>query len=407
MQIGTTGKATAVGACIESVWGQPPLTVVSGAANAIGITGTNPHRFAKMEPSGGIAAESTIEVPSDELDGGYQATRGYQLDKKYNGDFSLKIDPENLYLFLLALLGRDVQTNLIAAGSNGGIPVNSHVMKFGANAPSLTIEEIFSNQMGRVTSGVFAQSIDLTMTQNKPITGKVSIYGKHQIPNHYPNSAGVDTAYLYDQTQRVIPAIMGGDGTKTWARTAAPTYVDVATGPLVFASMVAGTQGGQFANAFVTIAGTAYAMSITEVTLTLTRDITMHQVGGSGFDIGDCVGNAFTVTGKVTALFKDYSPVLANLAAQQIGLNWQFVGPNIGPSTTPYSIEAYIPRAKMMKAPLPLTAKELMIASEFTTYLDPSVNSLIVATLINTFDNSTLAGLVSSTPGGLGGWLAA
>jgi Phage tail tube protein len=405
--VGTSGKATAVGACIESVWGQTPLTVVAGAANTIGIPATNPHRFARMEPSGGIAAEATVEVPTDELDGGYQATRGYITDKKYNGDFSLKVDPENLYLFLLALLGRDMQTNLVAAGSNGGIPVNKHVLKFGKNAPSLTFEEIFANGMGRVTPGSFVQVIELTETQNKPITAKISLYGKHQVPNFYPNAAGVNTAYTYGATQQVIPAQVGGDGTKTWAPTAVPTYVDVLTGPLVFGSMGLGNQGGQFANSFVTLAGVAYPMSILEVTTTMTREIAMHQVGGSGLDPGDCVGNVFTVTGKINALFKDYNSVLAHLGSQDIGMNWQFVGPAIGGSGVNYSKETFVSRAKLTKAPLPLSAKELMINSEFSAYLDPTVGSLIVQTLINTFDNTSLAGLASSNPGGLGGWVAA
>src|SRR5579863_9611889 len=116
------------------------------------------------------------------------------------------------------------------------------------HAPSFSVEEdLGDHTTGRLSAGVVVSRLDLEF--GDILTAKSTLYAHRQIPNSYPNAAGVKTQYGFGSAPSLLPSQMGGDGMKLIQATAAPVYVDVATGmngdgPLPFGSMANGTQTG-------------------------------------------------------------------------------------------------------------------------------------------------------------------
>lgn len=404
-----SGIGTAVGTAIESVWGNPPLSA-AGVPRQIGNT-TNPHRFCVVQPTGGIPQKATINVPHNELDGTNMPVRSQIVEKVYQGDFSLLADSENLYNFMLALMGRDVQTILLPAVSNSGTPVIKHVMKIGARAPSLTVEEQFNDGSGRLATGCNVSRGEFTF--GPEVTAKFTMQGRRSIPNDYLNATNVKTFYPFTATGSVIPAQMGGDGTLQLASTAVPTYVDVqqgnsGNGPFVWAGLRFGSVAA-FSTAFLTIDGVAAptAQPIKGSTMSIDRQLTYEMLAGSEYDVGSVCSHEVTLGGKLNFLYTDATLSAKHLAHSTFGLNFSFQGIQIGTSGINYSLEVYIPSFSLINAPIQLTDKELMITCDLDAILNRAIGSLAVITLVNTFDNTTLGGTVASNPSGLGGWLNA
>lgn len=399
MPIAQSGIPSAVGLCIEEAWGTVPITVSSGYANVIGKT-TCPHRFCIVNPGGSNAPTADRVKPHDEIDGSFSLKRNFITGKQYPFSFEVKADPEVLYYPCLGIFGRDIQT-LVETG------VYDHVFRQGNYRPSFSLETILGDgTYGQVTSGCLFERLEIDLAAT--VGARFSGYGKHHTPNAYFES-GALTAYDFGSAQNVIPTAMGGNTFKTFARTAAPTYVDVASaalgdGPLVFASMAYGRIGGLFASAFVTVDGVAKDIDLLEGSnITLEKNLDRRLTGGSGYDMGACIGNQFVVTGRLNLLFRDNTFEQAMLKDLKIGLNLKLVGASIGASSF-YEFEIYVPQFRLDAGAPSIPGGALLLDLPFTAQQDAVLGYDVQFRLRNTFDNSTLAGTYASTPGGLGGW---
>lgn len=411
MGVPKSGRATAVGMTIETVFGQAPITLATGSNYNIGIAGTNPERFWKINASKGFTLKPTIKPQDKEIDGDFDVHRILLLDKMYDGDFAFLVDPENLYYPLLALLGVDAQTTLHAADTSHSPAAFAHAFQPNKNrgyVPSLTIEEIFGDHVyGRVETGCVVQKIDFTFGED--ITATMSLYAAHQVPNNYP-LAGVRTNFDYGSAMNTIPPQLGGDGTKTWNATPTPTYVDVSeptdgNGPLVFAAITFGSQGGQFASNFLTVDGTGIPVDIVRGnTLSIQRVISRVPVAGTDYDVATFIAHEWTVSGKMDLLFLDNTIPLAVMRKATCGLNFKVVGPPIGTSGYNYQFEVYIPNFNFLEGNLEIPASEMMTGGNFYAKQDPIAGYSVLLTLQNTVTNASLAGTAGSSPGGLGGW---
>lgn len=395
-----TGITSAIGMALESVWRTAPITVASGNANTIGKANSNPHRFFTTEPGGGLIGRSTIVTPDNEIDGSVELERTIKVASSYDGTISFKCDGENLFYPLLGLFGKDVQTNIASS------PVNITKNVFTPNKyfPSFTTEEIFGDATyGRVSTGVVLQSLELTFGQI--LMGRMSLLPYRQIPNNYKNGSNVDTDYLFDNTQRLIPNQMGGNGTKTWARTASPTYIDVQqeqtnylyqNGPFVFANMLFGLAGGNFASAYITIDDVAQpnAKILQGFTINGSRRVDASMVAGSGYDPGACTGSQVMFGGNLNILFEDLSFQLAQLKHSKIGINFQIVGVIPGGGTNAYLIDVYMPNCRFTSVDGPSIADgPIIVGGAYRARRDPSLGYSCQITLQNTFDPTQLGGL--------------
>lgn len=400
MPVPQSGIPSAVGLCLESTWGVPPTTATSGNARAIGIVNTNPHRFFVVDPGGGFPPRPEVVTPHDEIDGDIELKRTMLTSKSYSGGFSLKADPEALYYILLGIFGKDVQTTLESG-------VYKHVFTKNVYVPSFTLEEIFGDQTyGRVSSGIHIDRVELDFA--RILTARFNAYAQHQIPNTYLES-GVQTDYDFTSGQLVMPTIMGGNGVKTWARTASPGYIDVAqgnngTGPLVFAGAGYGSEAA-FSASYVQIDNVNYGISLLEgSSLTIDRTIDRRMTGGSGHDIGACVGNQLVVSGNLNALFTDNYIPRAALRHSKVGINLKFSGIAVGLSNV-YSLEVYLPHVKLSDTGPDIPGGTIMLNSRFTAKQSASEGYSVKVTLVNTFTNASLSGNAPNA-GGLGGWSA-
>ena len=421
-----SGRSTAVGFCLESAWRTVPLTNASGNNYNVGIASTNPHRFMILDPSRGFPVKPQFNAAKKELDGDFEVRRNILEAKAYDGEFTMKFDSENLYFMLLGLFGKDVQTQVAFSSSGASNSVFQHVLTPNSARgyqPSFTIEEIFGDgTTGRLTSGCIVQKVVFTFGLTGTVTG--SIYGYRQIPNNYPNSLNSYTDYNFTSSFAVLPTQMGGDGTKQIARTASPTYVDVAeptvgggnlgNGPMAWGAALNGTAGGAYATNFLTIDGSGVAVEILPgSTISIERVIERFQPAGSGFDMGATAGHEWDVTGKLDILFQDNTVPLAVMRKSNLGLNFKFQGPQIGTTGFYYTTEFYIPRFNLEDGGVELPATAIMTGGTFQGKKDLSgiagvsaLNSSIRMVLTNTVDNTNLAGTAGSTgaAGGLGGW---
>jgi hypothetical protein len=410
---GQSGIPSAMGRCIESLWRTAPITVVSGAENSLGIAATNPLRF-KVIDGGGIDPDLDIMEPIDEIDGYVELGRTILGAKAYPGSVAYKGDGENLYDTLLAIFGRDVQTQVAGATSTSITPVYKHVFTPAVYAPSWAFEEQFGDRNnGRVTTGVLTNSVELDF--GRVLTVREGLVGYRQIPNLYPNGSGVDTQYDFTSSTSLIPVQLGGDGTKTWKRTVTPTYVDVAqlnngNGPFVFGGLTFGNESG-FSAAFIKIDDVAYSAAklLEGMNISVARRIDSFQVGGAVYDPGACVGNSVRVGGNLSLLYADNTLAKALTKFSKISLNFIINGIYIGSSAVKYSIEVYIPNAKFRQAPTSIGSGAIMTGGAFVAQRDPTLGYSIKVSLVNTFTNASLAGAAGSTgaAGGLGGWLNA
>lgn len=401
--VAQSGIPSAVGLCLESQWGQVPLTAGTPPLNTIGITGTNPHRFCIVEPGGGFAPQPEVIAPHDEIDGNLELGRTILDAKAYPGSFSVKADAENLYYLLLGLFGKDIQS--------GGGGVFTHVFTPGIYVPSFTVEEIFGDKTyGRVTSGVHVERLELDIA--KILAARWSGYGMHQVPNSYQESAG-ETQYDFGSQSAVIPTAMGGDGTKAWIRTASPTYIDVAAapgsgegnGPFVFAGMGYGGQSG-FGGNFLKVDDSGTYIDILEGSmLTIERAIDRRMVGGSGYDIGACIGNQIVVSGRLNCLFRDSTFPKASLKHSKVALNLAIQGSLISGGSY-YTLDIYLPDMRFTRTGPDIPGAAMMINGEFVCRYNATLGASVQIKLKNTFDHTSLAGNAPSA-GGLGGWSAA
>lgn len=413
-----SGLPTSVGLCLESSFRVPPITLLSGSNYAIGITGTNPHRFWVVEPGGGIEGTPTVEHPEDEIDGSIMPVRTILTGKEYNGSFTWKADPENLYYPLLGILGKDVQTILNASGSNNTAQVSNHVFTPNIFAPSFTSEEEFGDHnYGRVSSGVVIPEFSLDFSAI--VTATASFYGHRQVPNVYPASSGADTEYDFTSAGTdLIPDQMGGNGTKTWQRTASPTYVDVAqgangNGPLVHGGITFGSVGGNFASAYLTYTAndgtvTPYtgAQILPGLNIRWSRKVDSQMIFGSGFDKGAVTGSQLVCGGRISLLFSDTTILKRVMGHATWGLNFKVRGNKIGSTTQCYTLEVYLPHLTLLNVPVNIPDGPIIINSDFVATKDPSLGYHSKVTLINTVDNTSLGGGASTNgaAGGLGGW---
>lgn len=406
MGVPQSGRSSAVGLAIESVYGNAPITVVSGSNYNIGILSTNPLRFFIVEPGGGFPVKPTKVIGDAEIDGDFEVHRTTLTEKLYDGKDTFKLDPENAYYPLLGMLGRDVETTL-AAGAY------QHVMyhSFPGYQPSFTMEEQFGDATsGRLSSGICVAALNINHAAI--LTGDMTLYAKRQIPNTYPAAANVDTAYDFTNQYGLLPSQLGGDHTKMVKLTPVPSYVDVAegncgNGPLVFANAVNGSASG-FSNTFITINDVAYPAKITPGwTIDFARGIERFMTGGSGYDADTPVASGFKASGKMEVLFTENTFPANTLANCKFGINMKFIGPQIGSTGFYYSYEIYCPRVKFLDSNVARDDKAIFTGGAFQCEKDASLGYSARVTLVNSFTHASLAGQHSSYIGGLGGWTAA
>jgi hypothetical protein len=398
-----SGRQSVVGLAIESAFRSVPLTLLSGSTYNAGITGTNPMRFFTVEPGGGFDTDAIKEVGVDEQDGDSEIHRVTLTGKTYPGKDTAKLDPENLYYPLLGCLGRDVETTL-AAGAY------KHVFTPTVrNMPSFSMEEQYGDKTsGRLSSGVIIPGLHIT--HGAVLQWQADYYGHRQIPNRYPAAGGLDVDYDFTSVAGLLPSQLGGDHTKQVKLNLAPTSVDVAegncgNGPLVHAGARTGSAAG-FSTGYVTLNDVIYDAKIQPGwTLDILRDIESHMTAGSGYDPTDPVANVVNVSGKMDFLFTDNTITEAMLSNCKFGINIQYVGAQIGATGYYYSYEVYLPRVKLIKAPVTRQAKTMMVNATFQAEYDPSLAFSVKVTLQNSFTHATLAGGTASySGGGLSGW---
>lgn len=403
-QMAETGLTSAIGLAIESYFRETPITVATGINYNVGITGNNPHRFFTVEPGGGLIAKPEVQVPDNEIDGQVETTRTMLVSKSYNGNYSFKGDAENMYYPLLGMFGRDVQTAVQTAGTVITPSMFQHVFTPNKYAPSFTAEEIFgAANYGRLSGGTVIQR--LTITFGKVITCQMELIPYRQVPNTYLNASNAMTDYGFGATAAVIPPQMStlADGANTWTRTASPTYVDVeqdqgttpgTNGPFVFAKVVYGLQGGNFAAAFMTVDGTAVQVELLEgFTVVLERKIDSSMIAGSGFDPGACTGSQWTVGGKFNILYKDTVIQAAALRHSKLAMNFQVLGLIPGTGTHAFALDVFIPNMRITSPVGPdVNDGPIMVGGDWRARRNPSSGWGVQVTLINTYDNTQLGG---------------
>jgi hypothetical protein len=380
---------------IESAFRSAPLTLIGGTVYAVGNPATNPLRYAILEPSQGIEAQ--VEIDSGkEVDGDFQQRRATLTGKTYSGEVVLKADPENLYYLLLGMFGRDLQTTLHVQDAQHSPAAYSHTFLPGRTAPSFTVEEdLADGTNGRLTSGVIVSRLEFDF--GKIVTVKAQLEGYRQIPNTYTNAGGVATQYGFGSVAGLLPAQMGGDGTKQVIATASPGYVDVAQGqsgdgPLVFAGLGTGTQAG-FGAAYLLVNGTPVAVEILEGSrIVVEREIDSRMAAGSGFDRGAVTANKFLVTGQLVALYEDMTLPANMLQFSQLALDLLFTGAPIGTSGYSYSLEFHVPHLKLTKAPVGEAVDTIVINSDFVTRKDDVLGYTVKVIAQNSVNNVALAG---------------
>ncbi len=411
MGVPKSGRATAVGMAIETTFGTPPTTLISGSNYSIGIASTNPERFFKVLPSKGFPVKPTIKAQDKELAGDFDRHRIVITDRGYLGELTWLADPENLYYALLGVFGVDAQTLVQAATSTQTPAIYSHAFQTNKNRgymPSFTVEEVFGDHVyGRLTSGVVVQKVSITF--GDVVTATMSLTGGHQVPNNYPNASLVNTDYDYGSATNVIPGQMGGNGTNTWQATSSPTFCDVAEptdgdGPLVFANMTYGTQSG-YSSSFIHVDGSAYTVDILRgMTLNLSRTISAVPVGGGGLDVYTYIAHEWMIDGKVDLLFLDNLFSRAVLAKKTVSMDFLINGPLAGTSGKNWSMEVFLPNLNFSDGGLEIPASEMLSGGNFSAKQDPTLGYAALVTMVNTYTNASLAGTAGSSPGGLGGW---
>lgn len=396
-----SGRQSIVGVGMESAFRSAPLTSIGGNVYNVGIVNTNPMRFFTAEPGGGFADGTTKEVGTDEQDGDSEIHRTTLTGKDYKGKDSAKLDPENLYYPALGIFGRDVETTLISgAYKHVFTPTVRHM-------PSFVMEEQYGDaSSGRLSTGLIFPSLHIT--HGMVLQWQADYYAHRQIPNRYPAN-GIDTDYDFTNAAALLPSQLGGDGTKTVKLNLAPTSIDVAegncgNGPLVHGSMRFGTAAG-FAAAFVTLNDVAVDARIQPGwVLDIVRDVESHMSGGSGYDPTDPVGNVFNVSGKMDVLFLDNTIAAANLSNCKFGICMQYVGAQIASTGYYYSYEVYLPRVKLLNAPVVRSQKTMMVPLTFQAEKDAALGYSCKVTLQNAYTHAALLGTSGTNPGGMGGW---
>jgi hypothetical protein len=406
-----TGITSAIGMCLEDTHRQVPISVLSGTNYVVGIANSNPHRFFIVDPGGGLIGKPDIETPDNEIDGSPELTRTLLVGKTYDGSYTFKGDGENMYFPMLGIFGRDLQS----VAQTGSPNMWQHIFRIGKYAPSFSVEEKMGDgTFGRLSSGVLIQRMEFDF--GKHLTCKVQMMPYRQIPNKYVTLAGVATKYGFGQTPVIIPYEMQswlGNGTNTWQVTAAPGYVDVQqeqptdyenTGPFVFASMAYGLAATNFntnpasvalAAAFLTIDDVPVNVQILEgISFVVDRKIDGSMTGGSGYDFGASTASQVTTTGKISVLFQDETFQLSALSHAKVALNFKLVG--VAPGTTgvqQYIFDVYLPnlRIKVPEGPT-ISDGPMLTGGDFVARRDPTLGFSVAMTLINTVDNTKLAG---------------
>ncbi|HLV80737.1 MAG TPA: hypothetical protein VKT32_10660 [Chthonomonadaceae bacterium] len=426
------GKSTAIGACIESVWGQPPLTVQSGSNYLIGIPYSNPHRFMIVEPGNGIRGKATVTNPANEIDGTIETTRTILEDKTYRGTFDFKADPENAYVPIFCMFGSEAGATTMSSQSNT-TGVYQHAFTPYKGAPSCTIEEIFGTSVyGRVTSGCLTESLSFTFGKNA-VMAKWSLYGMHQVPNTYfqgTSNSLVDQDYKYDNTgtndmahsvpgNATYPCMQSDGTTRYWKCTPTPVYVDVAqtpssqtpygpagNGPGVFGGIVySGTEGGSvqsgFSSAFVSIDGVGQSSIgiVPGFNIDFARALDVQMIAGGQFDIGACVSKAFTCKGKMQFIYQDQSLPLAAFRHSTFSICFRVLGPQVGTTGYFYWMEFYLPNVKFDDPGPNVPDGMIYTGGTFVARQDPTLGYTAKVTLQNT----VIAGQIAGGSGGIGG----
>lgn len=413
-----TGLSSAVGLCIESIFRQVPLTLITGQNYGVGVPNTNPHRFFTIEPGGGLAAKPSISIPDNEIDGDVQLSRTVKEAMTYDGSFSFKVDGENIVFPLLGVMGRAVQTVKQAADSTHSPAVNSWMFTPFKYAPSFSVEEVLGDgTYARLSSGSVITKLELDF--GKTVMGSLGITPHRQVPNVYLNATNIQTDYDFGINKTIIPAQMStalGNGTNTWQRTTAPGFIDVPSGatgngPFVFGAMTFGTSGtvanglgspNAFYMSYADQTGTMYGINadiLEGVKLTFDRKIDSQMTAGSSFDPGAVTGSQFSTTGHIDFLFKDSSIVLAAIRHSQVCINFKLVGNLIGTSGQQYSLEVFLPHVKLTNVSGPsIVDGPLVVGCDFAAKKDPSNPNAVVITLQTTANQNTTPGM-----GGRGG----
>lgn len=414
MPVPVSGRATAVGMTIESAFGQAPLTLASGSNYNVGIAGSNPERFFKLNPCRGFPVKPEMQVGQSEIDGDFDIHRIFMTARSYQGEFAWPADPENLYYPFLGIFGVDAQTGLDTSQSPNSYGHAFQPNKKRGYQPSFTIEEVFGGRSyGRITTGCVVQKLELTF--GRTVTAQKMVLGAHQAPNNYLNASSARTNYDYGSAQNIIPSQLAGatlgNGTNTWTVTPSPTYIDVAepqdyNGPLIFAQMGYGSQGGAFAGALLTVDGAAYGIQLLEgFTISIERKIEALLTALTDYDMATFVGDEWIISGKMNLLFTDNTIPLAVLRRATCGLNLKITGPAIN-AVSNYALEAYIPNFNFQEGGVEIPDTHMIVGGTWTAKQDPAQGYSGLFTLTNTVTNAGFGGGGGSqgSAGGLGGF---
>jgi hypothetical protein len=414
------GQLSAIGLCIEANWNVVPKTT-----DQVGITGTNPHRFFTCESDGGVMPKIDMNVPYDEVDGDISLRRTILQAKDYDGGFGFKADPEAMAYPTLGIFGKVTQTDL-GVGS-GAVHAYSKDFVPYVHAPSFTLESVFGDKtVGRLNAGYILNLLEFTY--GRTIMCRMGGYAGRQIPNEYPNLAGVDTEYDFTNVDGDLPWQMN-NGTESEQIKVSGTrnFVDIypaygGNGPLVHAKMKPGSITG-FDTSDITTSGfvkindvlvpynqaTGAGLKIQEgSTISIAREVNVFHVAGSGWDIGACSTGGIRVTGNMSFLYEDNTVPLAALAKKKISVNFKIPGLLIANNSVYYYMhEVYLPRIRFLDPGQRMANGGMTVPGDFVAEKDVSLGYEIKMTNVDTFSFTGLAGQESTNPGGLGGFVLA
>jgi len=376
------------------------VPVTAGSPGQIGIATTNPARFKKVNPGGGIIAKPLTTKPQL-IDALYSPSQHYHHGNEYKGGFGGFFDPEACYYDCRYHFGRSVQTTAQILTTTK-IAAYKHVMYPVRKTATCVIEsKIEDGDFGLLDAGVVIDSFEFDLADM--LTYQAGYTAAAHVPNTY-DSAGTKTDYNFTSTGASLPSRMGGFSVAT---TTTPSFVDntagnQGNGSLAFADVAYGVETG-FSAAYVSINGTNFTTTrfLTGSKIRSVRTLVSKQTLGTGRDPDNLICTEGMVTGTLIFTYEDNAALLAMMGHKQISMNIKFAGGLMGTSGIQSAMEFYIPNARINSAPLQIGMGEVVLSMEFDAIYDATALTDFKITLWNTVDAS---GLKDTTTGGGGAY---